>query len=190
MPRADTTVYAKTPAGQLEIQTRSLGLTLMARRLLVLVDGKRTTEDLAAFGAGHGVDALLAILVEHGCIARVARSEPEPPAAPAPAPAPQAAPAPGARSAAAPAAASSLDALPPAEHRTTEQVDMARNFMINTINRMLEQNSRLTLTKAIFESRNAAELRTHFEAWESAISASWMGSMRLPELRKKLFEVL
>ena len=180
MPTADTTVYAKTPAGQHEVQTRSLGLPPMARRLLVLTDGKRTTDELAAFVAGHDVHALLATLVEHDCIVAVARSEPAPAS-----PAPQAA-----GPAAASAAAVALDALPPPERRTAEQVDMARHFMINTINRLLEQNSRLTLTKAIFDSHDAAELRTHFEAWEAAIGTSWMGRKRLPELRKKLFEVL
>jgi hypothetical protein len=62
--------------------------------------------------------------------------------------------------------------------------------MINTINRLLEQNSRLTLTKAIFDCRDAAELRTHYEAWEAAIGSSWMGRKRRAELRAKLFEVL
>ena len=67
---------------------------------------------------------------------------------------------------------------------------MARHFMINTINRMLEQNSRLTLVERIFNSPDAATLRQHYADWEAAIGSSWMGARRLPELRKKLFAVL
>ena len=40
-------IYAKTALGQQEIQTRSLGLAPLVRRLLVLIDGKRNVVQLA-----------------------------------------------------------------------------------------------------------------------------------------------
>jgi hypothetical protein len=179
---SQTLIYGKTPVGQQEIQSRSLGLPPLTRRLLVLVDGRRTADELSPFVAGQDVQALLAELAAKGCIAVVATREPTPAPGPATADEPSATatyvPDPG------------LALLPPGDQRSAEQMDMARNFMINTINRLLEQNSRLTLTKAIFDSRNADELRTHLEAWEAAIGSTWMGRKRLPELRKKLFEVL
>ena len=48
-----STVFGKTVQGQQEMQNRSLGLTSLARRVLVLVlvlvDGRRSGRDLAAF---------------------------------------------------------------------------------------------------------------------------------------------
>ena len=46
-----STVFDKTVQGQQEMQNRSLGLTSLARRVLVLVlvDGRRSGRDLAAF---------------------------------------------------------------------------------------------------------------------------------------------
>jgi hypothetical protein len=183
-------IFAKTNLGQQEIQQRSLGLPLLVRRLLVLVDGKRSVGELAGFVPGHDVGMLLDELSGKGCIEPVSAS----PAAPQPASTATAAPdAPLATVAAAAAAAAAnavLATLPPPGQRNAKQLDMARNFMINTINTMLEQNSRLSLVEKIFKSADAAELRTHYAAWEEAIATSWIGAKRLPELRKKLFAVL
>ncbi len=74
--------------------------------------------------------------------------------------------------------------------RTPAQVEMARNFMINTINALLEPNTRLTLVKKIFDSADAAALREHYPQWDAAISSSWSGARRITELRKQLFAVL
>ncbi|MGI9316526.1 MAG: hypothetical protein ACR2QW_04255 [bacterium] len=43
---ATSTVFNKTRKGQLEIRNRSGGLSMIERRLLILVDGKRTAEDI------------------------------------------------------------------------------------------------------------------------------------------------
>lgn len=180
--RNPAAVFAKTPTGQEEIQRRALGLPPLARRLLVLVDGRRTVAELAAFVPDQDAAAWLDVLLEKACIEAIAA----PKAAAAP---PQAQPS---RPAPPPPAAADdpLAGLPPPEYRSAQQVEMARNFMINTINTLLEQNSRLTLVEQIFASTGAAELRLHYAAWEAAISGSWMGARRLPELRKKLFAVL
>ena len=179
-----STVFAKTPLGQQEIQQRSLGLPPLVRRLLVLVDGRRTGAELSVFVSGHDMVPMFKDLLERGCIEPVARVAVAPPAPPAPT-----------RAVTAPTGAvlandTSLEGLPPPESRSVKQVEMARNFMINTINTMLEQNSRLSLVGRIFESRDAAELRTHFAAWEAAVGSSWAGKKRMPELRTKLFAVL
>lgn len=179
------TVFAKTTLGLEEIQQRTLRLPLLTRRVLLLVDGRRTVAELATLAGNADVAGLLADLQQRGCIERVA-------AAPAPRAAPARAPAPAPEPPAAPAAVPGLEpaGLPPASSRNTKQVEMARHFMINTINRMLEQNSRLTLVEKIFSAPDAVALREQYSAWEDAISSSWMGKRRLPELRKKLFEVL
>ena len=48
-------IYAKTAQGQQEIASRSLGLSPMARRVLVLVDGKRSGQELSTFVPGNEV---------------------------------------------------------------------------------------------------------------------------------------
>ena len=61
-----TAVFSKTVVGQQEIQTRSLNLAPMVRRLLVLVDGRRNAKDLATFVTGNDIKALLSQLLEQG----------------------------------------------------------------------------------------------------------------------------
>jgi hypothetical protein len=170
---------AKTDRGREEIRTRVLRLPPMVRQVLVLADGQRDVHALSEMMPGQNVTGAVRQLLQLGCVELLA----QPASAPSqPRPAPVAAPA--------PAAASPLVGLPPPESRTPKQVEMARHFMINTINTLLEQNSRLTLVKQIFDSAGAAELRQHEPDWEAALGSSWMGKKRLPELRKKLFEVL
>ena len=173
-------IFAKTPLGQAEIQQRTLRLPLLTRRVLLLVDGRRTVSELMTLAGNADVAQLLAELETLGCVER---------SAVATAPAAGATGAPDATEASA-AADDPLAALPPPQSRTPEQVDMARHFMINTINRLLEQNSRLTLVEKIFNAIDAADLRSNFAAWEEAIGSTWQGKRRLPELREKLFAVL
>jgi hypothetical protein len=171
-------IFAKTPLGQAEIQQRTLRLPLLTRRVLLLVDGRRAVSELLTLAGNAAVAPLLAELEALGCIERSAVAAP---------------PAARAASVDTPAAANTDDplaGLPPAQTRTPEQVDMARHFMINTINRLLEQNSRLTLVEKIFNAVDAADLRSNYGAWEEAIGSNWQGKRRLPELRDKLFAVL
>ncbi|MCP5287123.1 MAG: hypothetical protein H6933_19720 [Burkholderiaceae bacterium] len=182
---APDAVYAKTALGQQEIQQRSLRLPLLTRRVLLLVDGRRPVHELAVLAGNADTSALLAELEGLGCIELMSAA-----AAPAASSAASAATAASSAPTASPETAAALAGLPPPPSRSAEQVDMARNFMINTINRMLEQNSRLTLVEKIFHSVDAAELREHYAAWEEAIGSSWMGRKRLDELKRKLFEVL
>ena len=59
----NATVFAKTAVGQEEIQSRTLGLSLLVRRALVLVDGKRSGAELSVFLVGKGdVEMVLAWL--------------------------------------------------------------------------------------------------------------------------------
>jgi hypothetical protein len=157
----------------------------MARRLLVLVDGKRSGKELGVFVAGHDVAELLDQLLAQGCIDARA-SEPSPtsvtsapakPAAPTPTPTP-------------PDDAAQLAGLPLASTRSAKDVEMARNFMTNTTNTMFGQNMRLTLIESIFKCRSAEELRQVYPLWASTMGSIGIGAKRLPELRQKLFQVL
>jgi hypothetical protein len=182
-------VYAKTAAGQQEIQTRSLGLAPLVRRLLVLVDGKRSATELLAFvPAGQDVELMFGELLSRGCIElRV-----KPLAAGSGAgdvPAGMALDDPDSDLFQTPVDAT-IPGLPPAAARSAKENEMARNFMINSVNSIIGQNMRISLIHNIFHAETTEQLRVVFHAWENSMSNNGMGSKRLPELREKLFKVL
>lgn len=177
-----TAIFAKTAQGQAEIQQRSLGLSPLLRRILVLVDGKRTGSELATFLGGQGdILDILSQLITKGCVD----------AQPAKAKAPAAtASAPQAPETTSQTVASNLPGLPPAETRSAKDNDMARNFMINSVNSIIGQHARISLVKDIFHAADTVQLRTVYHAWAESMSSHSMGARRLPELTEKLFKVL
>lgn len=171
-----STVFAKTVHGQQEIQSRALGLAPMARRVLVLVDGRRSGQDLAAFVPGDGIESCLFELLSHSCIEAVFKA----PTIPAPAAVrpPQ------------DANAHALTDLPLAEVRSAQELDKARNFMTNTVNNLFGHHNRISLIESIFSCQTSEELRKVYPAWANAVASNGTGKKRLPELREKLFTVL
>lgn len=69
-----TAKLTKTPQGLQEIQTRSLGLGALARRVLILVDGNRTGKELGGLCCGTDILSLLDELLKLDCVALVAGS--------------------------------------------------------------------------------------------------------------------
>ncbi|MBU0749689.1 MAG: hypothetical protein KKH21_01615 [Gammaproteobacteria bacterium] len=172
------TIYAKTAAGQHEIQSRALGLSPLVRRLLLLVDGQRSGKDLEVFVAGHDVVAMFDELLAQGCIEAKATARPA------------AAPAAAAAKPAAPSASDDLGALPPADSRTAKELEMARNFMTNTVNNTFGHHNRISLIESIHACSTSEQLRGVYPHWVETMSSSAIGLKRLPELREKLFAVL
>ena len=169
--------FFKTAAGLQEIQNRALGLPALIRRILVLVDGKRSSKELAAFAGGEAnIAEVLGQLVAHGCIdvQGVAKPKPESESVVS----------------AAPDEAGELVSLPHAALRSPKDIEMARNFMVNTINSIFGQNMRLSLIKLISNCQSAGELRQVYPEWASMMASVPAGAKRLPELREKLFVVL
>lgn len=178
-----TAVYAKTAVGQQEIQTRSLGLSPLVRRILVVIDGKRSGSELAAFLSGSGdIEEILAQLLTLDCVEAQVRARPMA----SPAPAAAAVPA----NEAAGSSSSEIPGLPSADSRSAKDNEMARNFMINSINSIIGQNMRISLVHDIFHAETTEQLRVVYHAWASSMSNHGMGAKRLPELREKLFKVL
>jgi hypothetical protein len=179
-----TAVYAKTAVGQQEIQTRSLGLSPLVRRTLVLIDGKRSGSDLAGFlGGGGDIEEILTQLLAQGCVEAQARVKPV--AAPAPV-----APAAAAIPEGAESSSGEIPGLPSAGSRSAKDNEMARNFMINSVNSIIGQNMRISLVHDIFHAETTEQLRVVYHAWASSMSNHGTGAKRLPELREKLFKVL
>jgi hypothetical protein len=177
----DHAIFAKTETGQREIKTRELGLPPLVRRLLILIDGKRTGKELAPMLMGQSLDQLLAELIDKECvslaevvappIAAVAR--PNAPANPQDA---------GANAA--------LATLPPADSRSDKNLEMARNFMTNTLNMEFGMNMRLSLIEAIANCSSSTELRQVYPTWYTTMNSSKGGAKELPKLVEKLFRVL
>ena len=165
--------FVKTDAGQQEIQKRAMGLSPLVRRLLVLIDGQRTGKDLAAFVGDTPVEPLLQELLEKGCV------EAKAPMRAVDAPAPAAAPKEG-----------DLKGLPDAASRTPADNDKARNFMVNTVNTVFGQHSRLSLIETISRAKTTEEVRQAYVLWAQAMEADRTGAKRLPDFREKLFKVL
>ncbi len=67
-----TLVYSKTPRGIAEISLRSAQLPMTARRVLIMIDGKRTIDDLSVLGKQDDIENAIASLESGGLIQRVA----------------------------------------------------------------------------------------------------------------------
>ncbi len=77
------TTLAKTEKGRLEVTQRSGSLTSVQRRLLILVDGRKSVNDLGAFARAGELALSLAHLQGLGLIVPTGEEVPlEPPAAP------------------------------------------------------------------------------------------------------------
>lgn len=182
--------FIKTAAGLQEIQNRALGLPALIRRVLVLVDGKRSGKELAAFAGGEeNIQEVLSQLMEYGCIDAQGSAKPAP-AATATAPQSVAKAAAAAAAPAQPDYEAELASLPQIALRTPKELEMARNFMVNTTNSIFGQNTRLSLIKSILACQGAEELRQVYPTWAGIMASNNASAKRLPELRERLFAVL
>ena len=80
--------------------------------------------------------------------------------------------------------------LPPAQSRSAKDVEMARNFMTNTVNTIFGHHNRISLIEAIHACQSSEDLRRVYVSWAQAMEGNATGKKRLPELREKLFAVL
>jgi len=161
----------KTQQGQAEIEHRSGGLDTRLRRLLILVDGKRSLSDLAQLSGIDDVAPLVERLQQAGLIApRDSQANQRPSADAAPDP-----------------ALAAVSGLP---ERDGKSLDMARNFMFNTLRTFNGNLSKLSLQEAVFKCSDHAGLRALYPAWAEAINQTSMGRKRFPELQKQLFAVI
>lgn len=73
---AQRLIYARTAAGEAEIGARALPLSSSARRLLVLIDGRRAVALLSNFVRIGELDALASELLTHGLIEAIGIADP------------------------------------------------------------------------------------------------------------------
>jgi hypothetical protein len=61
-----TLIYAKTPKGIAEVAARSAQLSMTARRVLIMMDGKRTIDELAVLVRPGEIDGIVSQLEDGG----------------------------------------------------------------------------------------------------------------------------
>lgn len=66
-----TLIYAKTPKGIAEVSARSAQLSMTTRRVLIMMDGKRTVEELAQLVRAGEIDGIIAQLEGAGLVMRM-----------------------------------------------------------------------------------------------------------------------
>lgn len=158
---SDAHAYVKSPKGIEEMTSRCHGLPQRSRRLLIMVDGKRTMSAIAALFADEDVRPLLDNLITEGFVA------------PLPAP----------------ATPTAIHAVPAAPIDDAKRFEMARNFMMNTVNAFVGIAGSSLLTR-LERASGLEELRPHYEGWREAILLSTDGRKQIADLETRLAALL
>lgn len=166
-------VFAKTDKGLLEITERTAGLHPRVRRVLILIDGKRTVDEIRELAIADDLTHTLAVLEEECFIevASVRKDSGETVEVDGPLP-----------------SITAFRELPdPVDPKETE---MARHFMMNTLRTFCGQYSHVTLQSTIFSAKGHEELRLLFPDWYRHIVDTRQGRRRAEELRGQLLKVI
>jgi len=162
--------FAKTAKGHDEISTKAGGLTPRQRRVLIMIDGKRTVDDLRGMLQADDLQHTLGLLEEDGFI-EVASDTAQAgvPAAPLP-------------------SITAFGELP--ETPDPVRLQQARNFMMNTLNAFVGALGTSSLLDKIENSPGHPELRGLYDEWYHAIVMSREGKREAESLRSKLLAVI
>lgn len=166
-------VFAKTPKGQDEIATKAGGLTPRQRRVLIMIDGKRTVDDLREMLQADDLQHTLGMLEEDSYIDVVRVTGENGTGA-----SPQA-------SLPSITAFSDLPANP-----DPARMEQARNFMMNTLNAFVGALGTSSLLDRIEHADGHGALRQLYDEWYHAIVMSREGKREAEALRTKLLAVI
>lgn len=187
-------VFIKTLKGREEIESKAGGLSLITRRVLIFLDGKRTLREVQALPKIDDVEQIVQGLEKAGYIQLVsaesgARTEGAKPSSPLTNPLlsdrtdnnaiPAFIP---------PARNGNFRPLP--ERRDAAQLKMAKNFMANTLNAFVGTFGSSALINRIERCENNEALREVYEDWLTAIMGTKQGKKDAENLKAKLLEVL
>ena len=166
------TIYRKTDKGQAEIATRAHRVVPRLRSALIMVDGKRTDEELRKLILPPADEALQALMAD-GFIEAIAVTAERPTLRPT------GAPAPAAPASAAPAPAPVLVALTP---------DEVRKRAVRWINDKLGPYAEIVSLK-LERAKNRDELRAALASAETLIE-NQLGAARLAEFQREVVALL
>lgn len=158
-----STIYVKTPKGIEEINRRAYGLPPRARQLLILLDGKRNSGDIALMLSRGEGESLLTNLVAGGFVVPLQDHE---------------------------ETSSAKDAARiERPQNDAERFEMARNFMRNTVHTFLGGMGS-GFTSQVEKCTSLDELRRHFQSWQEAMLLSSDGRKQLLDLQNRLAALL
>jgi len=166
-------VFAKTPKGQDEITSKAGGLTPRQRRVLIMVDGKRSVDDLHDMLQADDLQHTLGLLEEDGFISITSlvngSVRPVGPDTRLP-------------------SITAFEALPVSHDPL--RLQQARNFMMNTLNVFVGSLGASSLIERIENADGHEGLRKHYDEWYHAIVMSREGKREAEVLRGKLLKVI
>ncbi len=166
-------VFAKTDKGRTEITDRSGGLHPRTRRVLIMIDGKRTVAELRDLVAADDLTHTLGELEEAGYIEATAVRQDSGKELPV--------------EGQLPSITAFRELGPAPDPADTEK---ARHFMINTLRTFCGQYTHVTLMSTINSAKNHDELRLLYPDWYRHIVDTRQGRRRAEELREQLLKVI
>ncbi|MDD4979450.1 MAG: hypothetical protein PHI29_12555 [Gallionella sp.] len=166
-------LFIKTTKGMAVIEKSEGELPMRVRRILIMVDGNRTVEEIRELTMSADLDMALQLLEEEGYIERA-----------------QAAAVDGTQATSAKITSANFKfrELPPSPK--AKDLDMARHFIINTLKTFCGPVAHLTIVKAATAATSHTELRELFSPWYEAIVATSAGARRSEELSEMLLKVI
>jgi len=167
-------VFAKTASGREEIANKASGLTPRQRRALILIDGKRTVDELDSLLQADDLRRTLGLLEELGLIQIAEKSDDVKPQV--------------AESKTAPPPGVAFQKLP-AEHDPV-RMQQARNFMMNTLNAFVGGLGASSLLERIEKAVDHGSLRKLYDEWYHAIATTRDGRREAAALRGNLLKVI
>lgn len=166
-------VFHKTAKGIEEMEKRAYGLSPKVRRLLIMVDGKRSVDTLREMALSDDLTHTLGMLEEDGFI-EVSALQTSAGLAPAPA-------------GALPSITAFKDEPPPDDPM---RLQMSRNFMANTLNAFVGALGTSALVERLEGAQSLNELRACYDEWYQSIVTSRDGRRQAEALRAKLLETI
>lgn len=164
-------IFAKTAKGQEEIEKRTNDIPLRVRRILILIDGKRSVDELRVMAVADDLEQTLDILAKDGFIESGEQKEAQETANNEESP-----------------AGHVFRELPPTPDH--EDMEKARHFIINTLKTFCGPMSHLSIVKAAAAATTHQELRESFLPWREAILGTSSGRSRIEELTQLLLKVI
>ena len=167
-------VFAKTPKGHEELTARTGGLTPRQRRVLIMVDGKRSVDELREMLQTDDLQHTLGLLeesgfIEIGGVLDASGTKQPPPETDMP----------------------SITAFRPAPHPPNQKdMDQARNFIQNTLKTFCGPFAYQDIVEAAFAAKTHEELRQQFNPWYNAIVLNRAGRREAEKLRDMLLRVI
>ena len=166
-------VFQKTEQGRAEITERTAGLHPRTRRVLIMVDGKKTVDEIREMVAADDLTHTLGELEELGLIEALSVRQDS------------------GEETKVEGALPSITALRElAPKPDPDDLEKARHFMINTLRTFCGQYTHVTLMSTLNSAASHEELRLHFDDWYHFIVETRQGRRRAEELRGQLLKVI